>query len=199
MKGPSAISISLAVFVLLLPAKLSSGEAAKSPALSFDPMGLSSALMVRASSRFKAPIKLLTSARAQAYASKIPPEILFALIYTESSWRTRAKSLNKNGSADYGLMQLNSSNEEYFTWKFNDFQPYNAFNVLENLRIGSSYLAHLYGVYERWDIALAAYNCGPTKVAENRIPLSTRKYVAKILGLSSELAGHSRRGGNARD
>lgn len=41
----------------------------------------------------------------------IPPVLLWAIAKTESNFNHRAKNINKNGSVDIGLMQINSIHE----------------------------------------------------------------------------------------
>ena len=135
----------------------------------------------------------------QAILYDVPPTIAFALIYVESSFRERARHKNSNGTIDEGIAQLNNSNLEYFSWKFNEGKAYNPYDIFDAVPISMKYLRSLYLQFGNWRDAVAAYNCGPYRVTKRTIPLSTRYYVQRIVSLHYTMLGQHRRSGNARD
>lgn len=80
----------------------------------------------------------------------IPVNVLFALIYAESSFNPNAVNgaYNKDGSNDKGLMQLNS---KYF-------KGFDRLDPRLNLQHGSKYLRAMYDKYGSWDEAVMFYN-----------------------------------------
>jgi soluble lytic murein transglycosylase-like protein len=125
--------------------------------------------------------------RKMATKYKAPVEYILAIITTESAWRSLAIGTNKNDTKDSGLMQLNSRNYEEFKWRFNNYEDYDPLNSETNLQIGIQYLVYLYEMLDDWSLAIAAYNCGPTAVRNNKIPASTTRYVAEVLELARRL------------
>jgi hypothetical protein len=111
---------------------------------------------------------------AETYIYGIPETILLHLIETESNFNPNAANHNKNETIDYGLMQLNSSNIEYFTWKFNNGKPFDPMNVKDNLFIGCAYLYYLYEYTGTWYDAIWAYNAGPGNWNKRIMPQVTK-------------------------
>lgn len=93
--------------------------------------------------------------------------LLYALIDVESSFDCGLVSHNRNGTADYGCMQLNDS-----TWPglaaAAGIQHADPLHPEENLRMGIGYLAGLYRTYGSWVAALSAYNMGDNGLARIR-------------------------------
>lgn len=118
-----------------------------------------------------------------ARESGLAPEILLAVVMTESSGDPEATS----PSGAQGLMQLMPVTAA-------ELGVEDRRNPAENLRGGARYLS---GLLERYDgdlpLALAAYNAGPGRVeqAGRRIPAiaETRNYVEKVTRMVREL-GH---------
>ncbi|KKN52040.1 hypothetical protein LCGC14_0616920 [marine sediment metagenome] len=84
---------------------------------------------------------------------KIPPNVLFALIFAESNFKEGAVNGdgNKDGSADYGLLQLNSR----------VFKGYTKDQLMDrhlNLILGSKHLRQRYDQYGTFDEAIMYYN-----------------------------------------
>jgi len=119
----------------------------------------------------------------------IPMKIIYNLILKESGWKANSKNVNTNESYDLGIAQINSNNFEYFYWKLfklevKDNLDYVSFykNPETNLWAGFLYLHWLLNYYDNdYTKAVMAYNCGLTKVNENRIPDRTKEYVHFIL------------------
>jgi soluble lytic murein transglycosylase-like protein len=103
----------------------------------------------------------------------LPKAVVFALVEVESQFNPRAVGSNAT-SSDYGLFQLNSITYANYT-------PDQLLHPDNNVALG---LYHLYQELERfeWDTerAVKAYNAGPTRVKQNRVPASTEAYWEKV-------------------
>lgn len=118
----------------------------------------------------------------QANLKQIPIEVAIRFIYKEShgvSWVTRKEY---NDSYSIGLTQLNSNYLDYFSKMFNNGEAFNPYNEKDNIRIGFAYLSYLKNRFGSWKLALLAYNAGPTRVVEKRVPKSSYLYAKDILG-----------------
>lgn len=113
----------------------------------------------------------------------LEPSLIRAVISAESNWDPLA--ISKKGAV--GLMQLMPSTAREM--KLDPFRPE------ENIEGGARYLRYLLDRFKgQLDIALAAYNAGPTVVERaGGIPSidETRKYVRKVLS-NSKGGGHRR-------
>ena len=116
--------------------------------------------------------------------TKTPYDIVFNLIQLESGWNPKALSReNYDGSRDYGLMQINSTNFKYAETivfkalgvKYNPYEPYHS------MLVGCTLLGELYKEFKNWENALQAYNCGSTAIYLNRVPEQSKKYSSIIL------------------
>ena len=102
----------------------------------------------------------------------IPPALFIALVEAESSFDPDAVSVK----GAIGLTQLMPTTAEELGVDPED--------PLENLSGGARYLAAQYRRFGSWDLALAAYNAGPTRVARvGGVPdiAETRSFVARVL------------------
>ncbi len=112
----------------------------------------------------------------------IDPAIIKALITTESSWNPRAVS--KKGAM--GLMQLMPATA-------NEMQITDPFDPEENIDGGTRYLRQLLDRFDdNLDLALAAYNAGPSRVEKRRgIPriAETKKFIKKVLSIYEGKSG----------
>ncbi len=117
-----------------------------------------------------------------AYKENVPLDIIYYLIAYESNWYTNTiGKKNRNGSRDYGLMQLNSRYIKNFQkWFYTGVDKFNPFNPEHNIEIGIKYLKDLYLKTYNWKLAVTAYNCGIYGVYRNKIPKSTVRYVKII-------------------
>ena len=121
-----------------------------------------------------APRKIFELVMKLAPQFKVAPQLALAIIAAESNFDSLALS-PKNAQ---GLMQLIPETSERFNVK-------NAFDPVQNIRGGLTYLRWLLAYFEG-DVALvaAAYNAGEGKVERYRgVPpyLETQAYVARIL------------------
>jgi hypothetical protein len=106
---------------------------------------------------------------------EVPINMAFSVAYNESRYNENAKNvLNKNGSYDYGIMQLNSLT-------FPDVKV-NA-PIDKNISQGLSYLKWCYDKNQSWDLAYVEYNCGAIKNYEN----VNKEHLNKIFSKEREL------------
>ncbi len=108
----------------------------------------------------------------------IRPDLVRAVIQTESGFNTYARS--RKGAQ--GLMQLMPETAA-------EFGVVNPYDPAENIRAGAAYLRQLLDRYNNnEELALAAYNAGPTAVDRyGTVPpyRETKNYVARITGHTS--------------
>lgn len=118
-------------------------------------------------------IYIASTIAEEALSQDVPINLAFAIAKVESNFRPHAINYNSH-SIDYGLFQLNDS---YRDWSREDF-----FDIRKNTREGISYLGDMLKLFDG-DVlkAVAAYNCGPQRVLDNKIPESTRMYVTKVM------------------
>lgn len=114
----------------------------------------------------------------EAIRQDVPVNLVFAIAKVESRFDPSAINHN-HSSTDYGLFQLNNS---YRDWDRSDF-----FNIRTNTREGVRYLKEMLTLFED-DVllAVAAYNCGPGRVLNNKIPESTKMYITKVVAAEDE-------------
>ncbi|MFH1139537.1 MAG: lytic transglycosylase domain-containing protein [Pseudomonadota bacterium] len=114
----------------------------------------------------------LITAAARKY--NLDPALIQAVIQVESAFDPNAVSW----AGARGLMQLMPSTADLMEVK-------NSFNPGENILGGSRYLRHLLDRFDgNLELALAAYNIGPTRVeSEKKIPevRETQMYVKRVL------------------
>lgn len=117
-----------------------------------------------------------TYVQRAALKYNIEPELIHALIKTESNGNHRA--LSRKGAM--GLMQLMPSTAS-------DMNVRNPFNPRENIEGGTRYLRYLLEKFNgNLTLALAAYNAGPKTVEKyGSIPpiKETKQYINKIFSL----------------
>ena len=137
--------------------------------------------------------------RQQAAEKDVPPDLIAAVIYTESRFRDQTSHAGARG-----LMQITPSTAQLIerlsggqTFNFDDLS-----NPDINIRYGTFYLHYLIQKFGDNEIAaLAAYNAGETNVAAwggsslslDDIPFpETRDYVENVLEKRDEYARHYR-------
>lgn len=119
-------------------------------------------------------LRSLADTAAQRHG--IDPDLFRALITQESAWNPTA--LSARGAA--GLTQLMPAT----ALEACGLQAAERFDPAKNLDCGAQYFAKQLRRFKSVDLALAAYNAGPTRVAKlGRIPriAETQNYVARIL------------------
>jgi soluble lytic murein transglycosylase-like protein len=108
----------------------------------------------------------------------VPSALALAIAQQESSFDPNAvNSSNNNGTSDYGIFQINSSNLPAL-----GLSPSSVMDPTTNINAGVSMLAQLQSQYgDDTPSIVAAYNAGPGAVNSGNIPASTQSYVASVL------------------
>ena len=110
---------------------------------------------------------------------EVPPELIFSVIYAESSFRENAVS--HDGAM--GLMQLMPATFEELCIKVGiDLNTASPYDAAINIRCGTYYLRELYDMFGSWELAVVAYNAGLGNV---RTWLSSEQYADGNGGLRS--------------
>ncbi len=115
---------------------------------------------------------------SNAITYEIPIHFLFGLAWTESEFYPNAVNGggNTDGTADYGLMQLNSHT-------YRDFDQAYLMTPENNVRLSCEHLRRDYDRYGNWYEALLAYNAGNTELVRN----STIKHFIEVMEFSKML------------
>lgn len=111
----------------------------------------------------------------------VPTWIVANLIERESKWNSRAVGFNKDGTQDFGLMQLNSAYIEEFSWRYRRGLPFDPLKWSDNVAIGVEHLAILYKNTKSWNGALVSYNAGLTRYLRGKAPKVSLLYAQQIL------------------
>ncbi|MWC27473.1 transglycosylase SLT domain-containing protein [Paenibacillus sp. MMS18-CY102] len=131
-----------------------------------------------------APAELNSIIQAAAAKYGVDPNLVRAVIGTESSFHTDAVS----GAGAKGLMQLMDSTAK-------SMGVTNPFDPIQNIDGGTRYLSYLVNKYNGNEkVALAAYNAGPGRIDRlgistdeelmanlSKLPAETQRYVSKVL------------------
>ena len=115
-----------------------------------------------------------------AESHRVDPALVVAVSRQESRFDPQAKGVNKNGSVDRGLMQLNSSTFAYL-------EEAEFYDPELNARLGVGYLRNTLDLSGNTVAALAMYNAGPGRVGSLGAPRMTLDYISKILSYRDEL------------
>lgn len=113
----------------------------------------------------------------------IPIKFLYRLHYIESRLGKYNIRHENNGTKSIGFAQINDSNLEYFSNKYNNGVTIDLYDKYQNIEIGAIYLRHLYErLNGNWVDALISYNFGITRFRRgDTIPDSTMEYVYLIM------------------
>ena len=114
-------------------------------------------------------------------------ELIISMMKIESNYQTDLIS----ETSDYGIMQLNSKNHEFFA-KLSGLKTYDVFNFYDNVTMGVNYLVYLrnnlikQGITNQEDLTiylLNSYNMGEMgfKNYVKRTGMTTRVYNQKII------------------
>jgi membrane-bound lytic murein transglycosylase D len=133
------------------------------------------------------------------------PSELALLPFIESAFNPQAMSSAKAS----GMWQFMPATGKYFDLKQNLFRD-DRRDVLASTRAALDYLQKLYGMFEDWHLALAAYNWGegnvqraiarnqkaglPTDYLSLKMPLETQNYVPKLQAVENIIAEPERFG-----
>lgn len=123
----------------------------------------------------------------------IPPALLLALIQVESSFRNYAVS----SAGAMGLMQLQPVTAEMLCEELGlEWQgPHSLFNPQFNITLAAYYLDQLSRRFQNFNLALEAYNKGPTRVT-NQLAMGVQVegvYSTNISVFSTEFLSELRR------
>ena len=140
------------------------------------------------------PLYYTDVVEASADEFRLPPELVYAVILTESSFDADAVS----SAGAKGLMQLTDDTNEWVAWRLGEeAEPSRIFEPGLNIRRGCYLLSYLYERFGGWNEALAAYNAGVGRVdgwlddllyssdqktlIVDKLPIEeTRSYIAKV-------------------
>jgi len=93
---------------------------------------------------------------------KVPKEIIYSVINTESSFRSDVVS----SAGAVGLMQIMPITFEEISVKLGEVMSEGLlYDPHTNIKYGTFYLRYLFDRFNSWDLAFAAYNAGPTRVS----------------------------------
>lgn len=133
----------------------------------------------------------LSTAQIQAMITQaannagIDPAIALAVAQQESGFNpNEVNSANTNGTTDYGVFQINSTNLASLGLTSNPLDPQ------ANINAGVGLLAQLLNQYNG-DVqtALWAYNAGPGSVANGNLPASTANYITAVTNGITQFGG----------
>lgn len=138
------------------------------------------------------PRKYRNAVETECERFSLEPELIYAVIKTESGFRVDAES----DKGAIGLMQILPSTAEYTSRTYFDGETFNLLEPNDNIRCGCAYMAYLKGKFYSETTAIAAYNAGEGNVGEwladerfsvdgenlDYIPFKeTREYVKRVL------------------
>ena len=110
----------------------------------------------------EAAFELASAVRTESESAGLDPVLVLAVIGVESGWEPSAVS--ERGAR--GLMQLRRlalETEE----REAGLAPGDVHDPVHNVRMGVRYLARMVDVFDDVDLALVAYNSGPTRLASH--------------------------------
>lgn len=112
----------------------------------------------------------------------VPMELLQAVAWRESKFDPNANNagLNKNGTYDSGIMQLNSKMGPQFNYA--DTKNLNTYDPNASIDVAARYLSSLHDQTGSWTSAVAAYNQGLGSLRANGV--ANQGYVNDIMTMS---------------
>jgi hypothetical protein len=126
--------------------------------------------------------KVLAAVRESCWRNRMDPRLIEAVIQVESNFQPGAVS----HAGAQGIMQIMPETQKLLGLS-------SPFDYRLNIEAGVRYLRMQYDRFQRWDLALAAYNAGPEAVAKYRgVPPynETQNYVRKVLAAFRQIAGY---------
>ncbi len=100
-----------------------------------------------------------------AIKHQIPLDLLLAVSYTESRFKTGLNGHNKNASYDYGPMQINSIWATQAKKMGHNWQKIKT-NPCANIMFGGHILKYNHKLMGSWSAAIGAYNAGYAKTSK---------------------------------
>lgn len=125
--------------------------------------------------------KMLIEEAIAEYGAKyeVDADLIKAIIFCESDGKITAKNHNKNGTTDYGLMQINSCNHE---WLKKELGITDFYDIKQNIHCGVFMIADLMSRHDNLHTVLMAYNMGERRTKElHREGVYTSKYSRKVM------------------
>jgi soluble lytic murein transglycosylase-like protein len=111
-----------------------------------------------------------------AVANNVPPAFALAIAYTENATLDAdATYVNKDGSIDCGIMQLNS---QYFGLRF---------NPVDNVRTAIKHIKELMDICDTYWAVAVAYNAGLSRLRNP--PNSSIDYANEVMDKTAALHG----------
>ena len=131
--------------------------------------------------------KIIIEEAITEYGAKyeVDADLIKAVIFCESEGKITAKNHNKNGTTDYGLMQINSCNHE---WLSEELGITDFYDIKQNIHCGVFMIADLMDRHDDLHTVLMAYNMGERRTRELRSQgIYSSKYSRKIMKIYEEL------------
>lgn len=130
-------------------------------------------------------IKINNAIEEYSKEYEVDADLIKAIIFCESDGKITAKNHNKNGTTDYGLMQINSCNHE---WLKKELGITDFYDINQNIHCGVFMLADLMDRHTDLHTVLMAYNMGEKRTRElHREGVYTSKYSRKVMGVYEKL------------
>lgn len=127
------------------------------------------------------PARYISIIKMASEQAGVPLWVLARLLEKESSWKHDAVNKNTNGTYDLGIAQFNNAYLTDYYWFDNYGLWFDPFNPDEAIPVAARYLRRLYRVTNDWWMAVAAYECGLTRVKQDRIPEQTIRNTNRVM------------------
>lgn len=131
--------------------------------------------------------KIIIEEAINEYGAKyeVDTNLIKAIIFCESEGKIKAKNHNKNGTTDYGLMQINSFNHE---WLKKELGITDFYDIRQNIHCGVFMIADLMDRHNDLHTILMSYNMGEKKTRElHKKGIYASKYSRKVMGVYEKL------------
>jgi soluble lytic murein transglycosylase-like protein len=184
-RSAQASAVALGAAIVLLPTAVgrhpAPAPASPQPAAprAVDPLALQ--VMVRMPTLApESAVALAAAVREESVSAGLDPVLILAVIGVESAWEPSAVS--ERGAR--GLMQLRRTAFEGEEREAG-LRPGDAHDPVRNVRMGIRYLARMVETFDDVDLALVAYNSGPTRLASylqavGEVPDSMWSYARRV-------------------
>ena len=145
--------------------------------------------IIREHSTIEYPHTLAKTIVHESRLANFDPLLLAAIIKEESTFNPNARSI----AGAIGLMQIQPTTGRYVSDKINE-HPWKEHKLTDpayNIRLGIAYFKYLEELFGDKELALVAYNWGPTKLTRalkmgGSIPSGPQSYAKKILSLQAK-------------
>jgi soluble lytic murein transglycosylase-like protein len=183
-RSVQASAVALGAAIALLPSPVDRADEPPPPVSrslprAFDPLA-AHVLERMPSLKVDEAFQLASVVRRESESVGLDPVLVMAVIGVESGWEPTAVS--QRGAR--GLMQLRRlalETEEHDA----GVAPGDVHDPVHNVRMGVRYLARMVHLFDDVDLALVAYNAGPTRLssylnATDHVPESMRSYARRV-------------------